>query len=345
MSVGVGCDVGGTFTDLVVIDEATGRIDVEKVLTTPSDPSLGIERGLHGLDERSAGCVAAAAALVHGTTLVINAVLERKGAATGLITTRGFRDVMEIATEKRYDGNDLQIELPEPLVARPMRLEVDERIHASGAVLQPLDDKSVLAATRALLAQGAKSIAVCLLNSFAIHGHQAAHRRGCSRASRRAFPATLSHEVLRELKEYERVTTTAVNAYAKPIVSRYLAMLKQRLDGLGFSGDLLLMQSSGGINSAENAGKFPVQIIESGPAAGTIAAAHYAKLSGYDNVLAFDMVVRPRRCAWSSRVASPGCMNWRSAACIVSSAAADSRFASRRSISWRSAPAAAASRG
>lgn len=288
MTVGIGCDIGGTFTDLVVIDETTGRIEVEKVLTTPSDPSLGVERGLQSLDDRAAGCVAAAAALVHGTTLVINAVLERKGAPTGLITTRGFRDVMEIATEKRYDGNDLQIELPEPLVPRPMRLEVDERMHVSGAVLRQLDEKSVTDAARALLAKGAKSIAVCLLNSFANPDHE---RRIGEILGRIApgVPVTLSHEVLRELKEYERATTTAVNAYAKPIVSRYLAMLEQRLERLKFSGDLLLMQSSGGINSAENARKFPVQIIESGPAAGAMAAAHYARSAGYDNVLAFDM--------------------------------------------------------
>jgi len=121
--ISLGSDIGGTFTDLVVIDDATGKIDIEKVLTTPSDPSLAIERGLQAFDDRIGSCVAQASLLVHGTTLVINAVLERKGAVTGLITTRGFRDVIEIATEKRYDGNDLQLDLPEPLVPRPLRLE------------------------------------------------------------------------------------------------------------------------------------------------------------------------------------------------------------------------------
>ncbi|MCC7348444.1 MAG: hydantoinase B/oxoprolinase family protein, partial [Variibacter sp.] len=288
MTVGIGCDIGGTFTDLVMLDERSGRIEVEKVLTSPADPSLAIERGLLSLEDRVAGCLAAADALVHGTTLVINAVLERKGAVTGLITTRGFRDVMEIATEKRYDGTDLQIELPEPLVSRPMRLEVDERMHASGAVLTELDEASVADAARKLLAQGAKSIAVCLINSFANPAHEKRIAEILARVAP-SIPVTLSHEVLRELKEYERSTTTAVNAYAKPVVSRYLAMLEQRLARLKFTGDLLLMQSSGGINSAENARRFPVQIIESGPAAGAMAAAHYARLSGHHNVLAFDM--------------------------------------------------------
>lgn len=286
--ISLGSDIGGTFTDLVIIDDATGKIDIEKVLTTPSDPSLAIERGLQTLDDRIKNCIAEASLLVHGTTLVINAVLERKGAVTGLITTRGFRDVIEIGTEKRYDGNDLQLDLPEPLVPRPLRLEADERMHASGVVLKGLDEQSVVKAVETLLAKGAKSIAVCLINSFANPLHEKRIGEILARVAP-SIPVTLSHEVMRELKEYERATTTTVNAYAKPVVSRYLAMLEKRLEGLKFAGDLLLMQSSGGINSAEHARNFPVQIIESGPAAGAIAAAHYASLSGQNTVLAFDM--------------------------------------------------------
>jgi 5-oxoprolinase (ATP-hydrolysing) len=286
--IGIGSDIGGTFTDLVVIDDTTGKIEIAKVLTTPSDPSLAIERGLASFDDRLRGCVAQASVLVHGTTLVINAVLERKGAVTGLITTRGFRDVIEIATEKRYDGNDLQLDLPEPLVPRPLRLEVDERTHASGIILKTLDEKSVVEAAEALLANGVKSFAVCLINSFANPAHEKRIGEILEKVAP-SVPVTLSHEVMRELKEYERATTATVNAYAKPVVSRYLAMLESRLRRLEFRGDLLLMQSSGGINSAEHAGNFPVQIIESGPAAGAIAAAHYASLSGENTVLAFDM--------------------------------------------------------
>src|ERR1700748_1745580 len=165
--ISLGSDIGGTFTDLVVIDDATGKIDIEKVLTTPADPSLAIERGLQAFDDRIKGCIEQASLLVHGTTLVINAVLERKGAVTGLITTRGFRDVIEIATEKRYDGNDLQLDLPDPLVPPPLRLEADEGMHASGVILKQLDEPSVIKAVDTLLAKGAKSIAVCLINSFA----------------------------------------------------------------------------------------------------------------------------------------------------------------------------------
>jgi len=286
--ISLGSDIGGTFTDLVVIDDATGKIAIEKVLTTPSDPSLAIERGLQAFDDRIGSCVAQASVLVHGTTLVINAVLERKGAVTGLITTRGFRDVIEIATEKRYDGNDLQLDLPEPLVPRPLRLEADERTHASGVILKELDERSVIEAAETLLARGAKSIAVCLINSFANPAHEKRIGEILAKLAP-SVPVTLSHEVMRELKEYERATTATVNAYAKPVVSRYLAMLEQRLERLKFAGDLLLMQSSGGINSAEHARNFPVQIIESGPAAGAIAAAHYAALSGQNTVLSFDM--------------------------------------------------------
>ena len=135
MSIGIGCDIGGTFTDLLMIDESTGTAYVEKVLTTPGDPSQAIETGLRSLEGMLPGALTEAAMLVHGTTLVINAVIERKGALTGLITTRGFRDVLEIGREKRYDGNDLQIRFPDPLVPRPLRLEVDERVHTSGSTL------------------------------------------------------------------------------------------------------------------------------------------------------------------------------------------------------------------
>jgi 5-oxoprolinase (ATP-hydrolysing)/N-methylhydantoinase A len=288
MGIGIGCDIGGTFTDLLMIDEASGKVFVDKVLTTPADPSLAIEMGLRGLESLAPGSIHQALALVHGTTLVINAVIERKGAVTGLITTRGFRDVIEIGREKRYDGNDLQITFPEPLVARPLRLEVDERIHTSGKVLVALDERSVEKALVSLVAQGAKSIAVCLINSFANPAHEQRIGEIAARVTP-GIPITLSHEVLRELKEYERSTTAVVNAYTKPAVASYLKMLDRRLGDSGFKGELLLMQSSGGLNSSEMARRFPVQILESGPAAGAIGAAHYARLAGFDKVLAFDM--------------------------------------------------------
>lgn len=288
MGAGIGSDIGGTFTDLILIDEATGRVDVQKVLTTPADPSIAIETGLKAFREAEPNSISASDVIVHGTTLVINAVIERKGALTGLITTKGFRDVLEIGREKRYDGTDLQIRFPEPLVGRPQRVEVDERMHVSGRVLTELDEASVEQAVHQLLQQGVQSIAVCLLNSFANPEHE--RRIGVIiKKMAPAIPVSLSSDVLREFKEYERSTTTVVNAYAKPVVSNYLSRLESRLQKLDFSGELLLMQSSGGLGSAEAARQCPVHIIESGPAAGVIGAAYYAQLTGHKTILAFDM--------------------------------------------------------
>jgi N-methylhydantoinase A len=226
--------------------------------------------------------------MVHGTTLVINAVIERKGAKTGLITTRGFRDVLEIGREKRFDAYDLQIHFPQPLIPRYMRMEIDERLHAGGAVLTPLDEASVHRAIGDLLENGCESFAVCLLHSYRNPAHERRVREIINDMAP-GIPVTLSSDVLPEIKEYERTTTTAINAYAKPSTSRYLARLEQRVLEQGFGGELLMMQSSGGINSVGFARDFPVQIIESGPAAGTLGAAHFARLAKLDKVLAFDM--------------------------------------------------------
>lgn len=284
----VGSDIGGTFTDFVRVDESNGRIDVYKCLTTPADPSVAIEEGVRELTQRYEGAAKTIQAMVHGTTLVINAVIERKGARTGLITTRGFRDVLEIGREKRFDAYDLQIEFPAPLVPRHLRLEVAERIHASGTVLEPLDEDSVREAVRTLTASGCESIAVCLIHSYANPKHE---QRVAEIITEMApqVSVTISSDVLPEMKEYERTSTTALNAYAKPVTSRYLTRLEERVRAQGFDGELLMMQSSGGINSVAYARQFPVQIIESGPAAGTLGAAHFARLAKLDKVLAFDM--------------------------------------------------------
>ncbi|WP_151447475.1 hydantoinase/oxoprolinase family protein [Lacisediminimonas profundi] len=284
----LGSDIGGTFTDFVEVDETSGRVEVYKCLTTPDDPSRAIDEGVRKLAERQGRTAAALDVMVHGTTLVINAVIERKGARTGLLTTRGFRDVLEIGREKRFDAYDLQIAFPEPLVPRYRRLEVDERMHATGAVLTPLDEDSVRTAVRKLLEQGCESFAVCLLHSYRNPAHERRVGEIIEEMSP-GTPVTLSSDVLPEIKEYERTTTTTINAYAKPITSRYLRRLEQRVLEQGFKGELLMMQSSGGINSVAFARDFPVQIIESGPAAGTLGAAHFARLAKLDKVLAFDM--------------------------------------------------------
>jgi len=284
----VACDIGGTFTDFVQVDAASGKVAVHKCLTTPVDPSEAVESGVRALARATGASPAQLRTLIHGTTLVINAVIERKGARTGLVTTAGFRDLLEIGREKRFDGNDLRIRFPEPLVERPLRLEVAERMHASGRVLQPLDETGARAVIRELVARGVQSIAVCLLNAYANPAHE---RRVAEIAAEVApgVPVSVSADVWPEIKEYERFCTTVVNAYAKPVVSRYLGRIEERLGGLGFAGQLLLMQSNGGICSPENARRFPVQIIESGPAAGAIGAAHYAQLAGIERILAFDM--------------------------------------------------------
>ena len=284
----LGSDIGGTFTDFVEVDESNGRIGVYKCLTTPGDPSQAIEAGVKELSARRGTDASALDVLVHGTTLVINAVIERKGAKTGLLTTRGFRDVLEIGREKRFDAYDLQIQFPEPLVPRYLRLEVDERLHASGVVIRALDEQSAREAIGALLKEGCESIAVCLLHAYRNPVHER-RLRDLILLLAPDLPVTLSSDVLPEIKEYERTTTTVLNAYTKPVTSRYLGRLEKRMEALNFKGELLMMLSSGGINSVAFAREFPVQVIESGPAAGTLGAAHYAKLAKLDRVLAFDM--------------------------------------------------------
>lgn len=288
MSFNLGCDIGGTFTDFVLADENSGEFFVHKCLTTPGDPSSAVEEGVTALDGKQPGYLADTRALVHGTTLVINSVIERKGAVTGLLVTEGFKDVLEIGLEKRFDGYDLQIRFPEPLVPRSLRVEIPERIHATGKVLTPLDEDKARAAIKELLEQGVESVAVCLLHSYCNADHEN-RLRELIREQAPDMPVSLSSEVLPEMREYERSTTTCINAYCWPLIERYLSRLDSRLAEKDFAGQLLLMLSAGGITSKETAKRFPVQIIESGPAAGAMGAAHFAAEAGISKVLAFDM--------------------------------------------------------
>ena len=286
MPFSLGSDIGGTFTDFALVDTETGDIRIHKRLTTQSDPSKAIEDGVVAL---TGGVVRTDLSThIHGTTLVINAVIERKGARTGLITTEGFRDVIEIGREKRYDGWDLKINFPKPLVERALRLEAIERVHADGKVLKALDRRALRETIANLMQEGVESLAVCLLHAYKNPIHeQAIH--ALIREIAPDLPVSLSSEVLPEINEYERVSTTVVNAYSKPVAARYLTRLEERMNSAGIGGELLLMQSSGGINSSVTAREFPVRIIESGPAAGALGAAHYARLAGLSHVLSFDM--------------------------------------------------------
>lgn len=284
----LGCDIGGTFTDFVLVDDSTGEIRINKCLTTPADPSEAVETGIRQLLEGGPNFMPQLTEIIHGTTLVINAIIERKGAKTGLITTKGFKDVLELGRELRYDAYDIFAEYPEPLVPRPLRMEVDERIYSDGRVLKSLKEDEVREVLGALLDQGIQSLAVCLINSFENPVHELKIKEIVTREAPDLF-LSISYDVLPQIREYERTSTTVANAYVKPITARYLKRLQDRLQGLGFKGRLFIMLSSGGITSVETAREFPVRIIESGPTAAVIAAQYYGKMFNLPDIFCFDM--------------------------------------------------------
>ncbi len=284
----LGCDIGGTFTDFVLVNDDTGEFTINKCLTTPGDPSDAVEQGIRELLERKPGFMPQIEEVIHGTTLVINAIIERKGAKTGLITTRGFRDVLELGRELRYDAYDIFAEYPLPLVPRSLRHEVSERITVDGRVIKALDEVEVRRVLADLLKLGIESLAVCLINSF----ENPVHEKKIQRIVQQAAPdlsLSTSFEVLPQIREYERTCTTATNAYVKPITAKYLAKLSSRLESLGFKGKLFIMLSSGGITSVETARQFPVRIIESGPTAAVIASQHYGRMFQIKDMFCFDM--------------------------------------------------------
>jgi N-methylhydantoinase A len=284
----LGCDIGGTFTDFVLVNDRAGDFFVYKCLTTPQDPSEAVEQGIRALFDQMDGPKPPIDEIIHGTTLVINAIIERKGARTGLMTTRGFRDVLELGRELRYDAYDIFAEYPQPLVPRALRREVDERVASDGRVLQALDPAEVRRVLAELRAQGIESLAVCLINSYRNPVHEKAIQQIVAAEAPELFLST-SFEVLPQIREYERTCTTATNAYVKPITARYLKRLSDRLAGLGFGGKLYIMLSSGGITSVETAREYPVRIIESGPTAAVIASQHYGRLFDIRDIFCFDM--------------------------------------------------------
>ena len=284
----LGCDIGGTFTDFVLLNDDTGEFQINKCLTTPGDPSDAVEQGIVELLEREPGFMPKVDEIIHGTTLVINAIIERKGAKTGLITTRGFRDVLELGREIRYDAYDIFAEYPLPLVPRSRRCEVTERITSDGRIIQALKEEDVEKVLNDLVTQGIESLAVCLINSYENPAHEIKIQEMVNRLAPELSLST-SFEVLPQIREYERTCTTVTNAYVKPITARYLARLSSRLEKLGFKGKLFIMLSSGGITSVETARKFPVRIIESGPTAAVIASQHYGRMFQIKDIFCFDM--------------------------------------------------------
>ncbi len=284
----LGCDIGGTFTDFVLLNDQTGEIRINKCLTTPSDPSDAVEQGMKELEQHIPGFIGGLDEVIHGTTLVINSIIERKGARTGLITTKGFRDVLEIGREIRYAPYDTFAEFPKPLIPRRFRLEVDERIRSDGSILKGLDQEEVRLVLRNLVQMGVESIAVCLLNSFENPTHEFMIRDIIEKETPE-ISVSISYDVLPQIREYERTSTTVTNAYVKPLTGNYLSKLSGRLESMGFKGKLFIMLSSGGITSVETAAKFPVRIIESGPTAAVIAGQYYGKLFDIPEMFCFDM--------------------------------------------------------
>ncbi len=277
MDARLGVDIGGTFTDLVVVDETTGAVRVGKVLTTSKDPAQGVEQGVQALLGDAGVAHDAVHAVVHGTTLATNALIERKGARMALLTTAGFRDTLEIRSEGRYD-----------IVPRHLRREVPERLLADGSVVRPLDESVARRVIAALVDEGVEALAICLLHAYV----NPVHERRLAEIAREiapALPVSCSSEVVPEIREYERTSTTTANVYVVPLMARYLADLEQRMAELGLPGQLYVMQSSGGIALPEEARRLPIRLVESGPAAGALAAAQAARARGESRLLSFDM--------------------------------------------------------
>jgi len=283
----VSADIGGTFTDIALF-LPDGRLATRKVPSTPADYSVGVVDGMRSLVAELGLKPSDFAQIHHGCTVATNAILEQKGARTALLTTRGFRDVLElrrIRVPRLYDPLYVK---PAPLAARNHRYEITERIDAEGSVVVPLDENDVLEAIAAIERETIEAVAVCFLHSY----KNAAHERRVGELLRQALPGrfiTLSVDVLPEIREYERTSTAVINAYVGPPVAKYVGRLREGLDRAGFRGQLLVMQSSGGTLDARAVMDFPARIVECGPAAGVIGAAHEAAQSGYANVITFDM--------------------------------------------------------
>ena len=284
----LGIDVGGTFTDFMLLRETDDRSWTHKRLTTPHDPVRGIMDGLEAL-LRGAGVGVADVAdahVVHGTTLITNALIERKGCRVGLITTRGARDVLETGKENRYDPYDRHIRRAAPLVERRLRREVDERIGPDGRVIRPLNTDDVNDVLDEFERERVESVAVCLLHAYRTPAHET---RIGALAEARGFSVSLSSVVSPEINEYERVSTTVANAYVQPFAARYVAQLADALAAAGFRRGLYLMLSDGGVTVPEVAVRVPIRLLESGPAAGALAAARYGDTLGLRDLIAFDM--------------------------------------------------------
>lgn len=279
----IGVDVGGTFTDVFILDEAAGTVMTAKVPSTRGDQSRGI---VAGIGER-VGDFADIRTVVHGTTVGTNALLERKGARTGIITTQGFRDVLEMRRRDRPTTWGLKGSFT-PVVERADRVEVGERVLADGSVLRAVEEEEVRERAKALAAGGCEAVCVFFINGYANNDNE----RRAVEAVRSVWPnayVTAATEILPEIREFERASTATLNAYLQPVVSSYLERLENALSGRGFSGDILIVQSNGGVMAVDTARRYPVRTALSGPAAGVIAATAIARAAGFDDIITCDM--------------------------------------------------------
>ena len=289
MSWRIGVDIGGTFTDFALLDRAGRKLAIHKQLTTPADPSAAVIEGVGAILSANNVAIEDVSTIAHGTTLVTNAVIERRGALTGMLVTDGFGDIMDTGLEQRYDLFDLRIRYPDPIVPRPLRRGVRERVHYDGRIETAVDLDGARAAIRELAENHRiEALAICFLHSYI----DPAHERAVAEIAREDFPdlyVSTSAEVYPNMREYERWTTTAINAYARPMADRYLARLESGLGGLGFGGRLYIMTSSGGMLAPETARRFPVRLLESGPAAGMLMAAVQGRALDLPDILSFDL--------------------------------------------------------
>lgn len=284
----VGVDIGGTFTDFALFDARGAKMSVHKRLTTPHDPSVAVTEGIDVMLERDGVAIADLTDVVHGTTLVTNAVIERRGAVTGMLATAGFSDILDMGFERRYDLFDLRVKYPPPLVPRRLRLEVAERVRFDGSVETPLDEAAVKAAAVRFKELGVTAVAVCFLHAYANPAHEARAARILREAAPEFF-VSASADVFPNMREFERWTTTTVNAFTQPMFDRYLERLETGLASRGFRGRLYIMASSGGTLTADTARQFPVRALESGPAAGVLMSAYHGRSLALSNLLSFDM--------------------------------------------------------
>ena len=288
MGYRIGIDVGGTFTDVALHDDVAGSLSIGKVLTTPADPSIGVLAGLEEVIAQAGASVAEIDQAIHATTIATNTVIQRSGPATALLTTQGFRDVLIIGRQKRWELYDNSIDKPVPVVPRHRTWAIPERVLHDGTVHLTLDESAVREAARQMQAGNIRALAICFLHSYANSAHE---RRAAQIIAEEApdIAVTLSSEVAPVYREFERASTTSLNAYLIPAVSAYVRGIEAGLLQRGYRNTLFIMQSNGGIATPEIVSRFPIRIIESGPAAGVLTAVRYTESAGTNNLLSFDM--------------------------------------------------------